>query len=343
MLKGLPLLETHAHLNGSIPHHAIDELVRLKSSLPGNSDLVAFSLPSAQDVASSFSVSDFFPLFGSFVYRLTNDASSVTYATLSVLHYFANAGCIYLELRTTPRAVHHTGLTLAGYVDAVREGFRTYHQSSKGGEMLSKLILSVDRRHSLEVATKVVELALSNRDLVVGLDICGDPEKGDTREFVELFKRAKLEGLKVTVHLGELPSQLGTQASDLSLLPDRLGHATHLSPTTVNHILATRLPIEICLTSNLICRTVPTLTAHHLSWAVSNNIPVLICTDDALIFHTTPSKEYELALSVCEPPTLQELGRVVLSGIEALFCSEEEKGWVRGKIEAWLLEIDIAV
>lgn len=70
--------------------------------------------------------------------------------------------------------------------------------------MLSKLILSVDRRHSLEVATKVVELALSNRDLVVGLDICGDPEKGDTREFVELFKRAKLEGLKVTVHLGEV-------------------------------------------------------------------------------------------------------------------------------------------
>lgn len=143
----------------------------------------------------------FFPLFGSFIYRLTDDAASVSFATQAVLEYFASEGCIYLELRTTPREVPRTGLTLAGYVDAVRAGFASF---AGGDRMKAKLLLSVDRRHSVEMAEKVVDLALRNRDLVVGVDVCGDPTKGDARGFMDAFARAREGGLGVTVHLGEV-------------------------------------------------------------------------------------------------------------------------------------------
>ncbi|KAL8283988.1 hypothetical protein RQP46_005101 [Phenoliferia psychrophenolica] len=106
-LRGLPLFETHAHLNGSIPRA-------------------------------------FFPLFGSFIYRLTDDQASVTYATLSVLSYFESSGVCYLELRTTPRAVPSTDLTLESYVAAVRAGFDAFRASRPPfphHKMMAKLLL----------------------------------------------------------------------------------------------------------------------------------------------------------------------------------------------------------
>jgi adenosine deaminase len=153
-------------------------------------------------------LSSFFPLFGRFIYRLTDDASSVSFATFSVLEYFRSSGCFYLELRTTPRAVPSTGLTLDGYVDAVLAGIEAYRESTKDGadenKMLAKLILAVDRTHSVEVAEKVVDLAIRHQGLVVGVDLCGDPTKGDSKLLQRPFERARSAGLKITVHLGEV-------------------------------------------------------------------------------------------------------------------------------------------
>ncbi|KAI5476610.1 hypothetical protein MNV49_007447 [Pseudohyphozyma bogoriensis] len=276
-LRGLPLIETHAHLNGSIPASAIAELVKKKSKMKGNEDLMEFKLPSDAD---KFDIHDFFPLFGKFIYRLTDDAESITFATVAVLNYFDAEGCVYLELRTTPREVPSTGISFERYVEAVREGFRQYHALTPAGaepRMMVKLLLSVDRRHSVETADQVVDLAIGNRDLVVGIDVCGDPTKGDARELVGTFRRAKEAGLKVTVHLGEIPSQLETQAADFLLQPDRLGHATYLSQETMDRIVADKIPIEICITSNLVCKTVPSLDKHHIAWALARDIPILIC------------------------------------------------------------------
>lgn len=183
-----------------------------------------------------------------------------------MLEYFETSGFIYLELRTTPRAVPETGLTLEGYVDAVLAGFAAFSLSRTRTDdrMLAKLLLAVDRRHSVEVAEEVVRIAMA-REEVVGIDVCGDPTKGDAKVLVPAFARAKKAGLKVTVHLGEvgdalagrrpklmveqIPSQIETQADDLLLVPDRLGHATFLSQATTEHILRHKLPIEICVRS----------------------------------------------------------------------------------------------
>ncbi|ORY57105.1 hypothetical protein BCR35DRAFT_309692 [Leucosporidium creatinivorum] len=326
LLRGLHLIDVHCHLNGSIPPEAIAQLVAEKSLLPGNEDLASFRLPTDM---TSFSIHDFFPLFSSFIYRLTSSASSVTFATLSTLRYFANCGCMYIELRTTPRAVPENGMTRRGYVEAVKAGFSAFEaEQGEGRAMLAKLILSIDRRHTKEVAEEVVDLAVEHRGWVVGVDLCGDPTEGDSREFVGAFGRAKREGLGVTVHLGELPSQLESQADDLLLQPDRLGHATFLSPETTTYILKQKLPIEIC-------KTATSIEEHHLGWALEHDLPVLLCTDDPLIFHSPPSTEYSLALSQCQPPRLEKLYEIVVQGTRALFCNDEEREWVRGKLRGW--------
>ncbi|KAL1387933.1 hypothetical protein HDK64DRAFT_272412 [Phyllosticta capitalensis] len=50
--------------------------------------------------------------------------------------------------------------------------------------MRTGLILSVDRRNTLVEAEEVISLALKFRSKgVLGVDLCGDPAKGDVRIF----------------------------------------------------------------------------------------------------------------------------------------------------------------
>lgn len=105
---------------------------------------------------------------------------------------------------------------MKGYLEAVRTGFANFDaeqsnidsreegRPTRVRRMLAKLILSIDRRHDVKVAESIVDLALKNKDLVVGIDLCGDPTKGDSSRLKTAFRKAKEGGLKITVHLGEV-------------------------------------------------------------------------------------------------------------------------------------------
>ena len=42
-----------------------------------------------------------------------------------------------------------------------------------------------------------------------------------------------------------------------------------------------------------------------------------------------------LAMSLCIPPTIHSLYKILIDSIPALFCSEEEKGWLRERLQDW--------
>lgn len=82
---------------------------------------------------------------------------------------------VHLELRTTPRDFPETGLTKEEYVETVLKAIETYERTTKSA-MKTTLILSIDRRDSLEKAQQCLDLALRFKDRgVVGMDLCGDP------------------------------------------------------------------------------------------------------------------------------------------------------------------------
>lgn len=98
-------------------------------------------------------------------------------------------------------------------------------------DILVKLIPSIDRRHdantsreSLNIITRLKE---TYPDIIKGVDLSGNPEVGqfDT----ELFTYAKNNGLKTTIHCGEVKNDEEV-LKILSFRPDRIGHATFLHP-----------------------------------------------------------------------------------------------------------------
>jgi adenosine deaminase len=76
----------------------------------------------------------------------------------------------YIELRTTPRATPHMSRRV--YLETVLDEIEARAPDT------SALIVSLDRRMTLDVAREVLELVVQLRRegrRVVGVDLCGDP------------------------------------------------------------------------------------------------------------------------------------------------------------------------
>ncbi|EGS20821.1 adenosine deaminase-like protein [Thermochaetoides thermophila DSM 1495] len=137
------------------------------------------------------------------------------------------------------------GLTKEGYIQTILDAIAEHEREQLDKpepKLRTKLILSVDRRNTLEQAYEV--LSLATRFLgkgVVGIDLCGDPAAGSISSlsaFTPVFQKARTLGLGVTVHFAEAECS-GTDA-ELQLLlswqPDRLGHVICVSDTMKQEI-----------------------------------------------------------------------------------------------------------
>ena len=179
-----------------------------------------------------------------------------------------------------------------------------------------------------EAATETVDLAIELKGKgVIGVDISGSPRAAPFASFEPLLLRARAAGLPLAVHFAEIPHDVET-AAILALRPERLGHACYLSESEERALIASKIPVEICMTSNLRTRSVPSYEAHHLRRFLAVKHPVSLCTDDPGVFHTTLSTEYIVAAKHLGL-TSAELYRLAAGSIEFCFADEELKAKLR--------------
>ncbi|KAI8913272.1 hypothetical protein EDD86DRAFT_200131 [Gorgonomyces haynaldii] len=234
--------------------------------------------PKLQEEYRSFSpeignISDFFPLF-KFIYKLTQKPEYVVLMTQMVLDFFESDGCVYLELRSTPRST--PGMSKRDYVLAIMEGIKQFK-----GRMIVQYIASLDRRNSLEENLDTVHLAhqlLQEGYPVCGVDLCGDPEKGVFREtMLPALQLARQLGLKLTVHCAEIQGVGQETMEILELKPDRIGHGTFLDEVSRQYLVDCSIPVEICMTSNVMCKTVKDYEDHHFYDLHYEGHPLILC------------------------------------------------------------------
>lgn len=201
------------------------------------------------------------------------------YSTKTVLQDFQADGVVYLELRTTPRAIPEKGITKDDYVRTVLNVLSAWN-SNDANILRAYLILSVDRRNTIAQAEEVVDLCVKYQSAgVVGIDLCGDPAKGDIRIFTDTFARAKAAGFKMTLHFAEAK----VSASDMELetllswKPDRLGHVIHVKEEYRKIIERENIGVELCLSCNVHARMITgTYGDHHFGMWRHTNVPVAL-------------------------------------------------------------------
>ncbi|TPX09483.1 uncharacterized protein E0L32_009371 [Thyridium curvatum] len=329
-VKALPKIELHAHLSGSISRQCLHE-VWLRKKAAGETDLedpLVVMPPGKHD----YDLKTFFPLFSSYIYNLVNDEWALTYTTTRVLQDFADDGVVYLELRTTPRALGP--LSKADYVRRILDAIAAF-ESSSGARLRTRLILSVDRRNTPAQALEVVDLCRAfPRAQVVGIDLCGDPARGGIEALSPAFEAARaVDGLGMTLHFAE--AECSGSEAELDLLlgwrPDRIGHVIHVGERARRAIVERRgMGLELCLSCNVHAQMITGgFEAHHFGewWKVDGCVPVL-CTDDVGVFGSPLSNEYRLVAQHFGL-TKDDCCKLARKAIDVIFGGEEEKERLR--------------
>lgn len=267
---------------------------------------------------------------------------------------FQADGVVHLELRTTPRAIPDQGITKDDYVKTVLSILNAWNDNATTS-MQAYLILSVDRRNTTAQAEEVVDLCIKYRSSgVVGIDLCGDPAKGDVRIFTEPFARAKAAGLKMTLHFAEEK----TSSSDIELQtllswkPDRLGHVIHVKEEFCKIIEQENIGVELCLSCNVHAKMITgSYGDHHFGMWRHTNVPVALSvrsmvssptmsfadflqTDDVGVFCSPLSSEYFLAAQHFSL-TRADVKALCFRAVDAIFAGEEEKLRLRSLYSTW--------
>ncbi|ONK65891.1 uncharacterized protein A4U43_C06F2040 [Asparagus officinalis] len=339
----MPKIELHAHLNGSIRDSTLLELAKVL----GEKGVIVFDDVKDVIMKCGRSLPECFQLFDLY-HILATDHETVSRITKETIEDFAAENVVYLELRTTPKNNQAKGMTKRSYMKAVIDGLRDVdtvdvsfissdilinHTSEKKKRIFVRLLLSIDRRETTEAAMETVDLAVEMKDLgVVGIDLSGNPIVGEWKTFLPALMYAKDKGLPITLHCGEVPNPEEIQAM-LDICPERLGHACFLQDEEWQRVKSSRIPVEICLTSNLQTERLTSIDYHHFDDLYKAKHPVVICTDDRGLFSTTLSNEYYLAASTfgLAKGQMIELAR---SAIDFVFADDGVKKNIRELFEA---------
>jgi len=313
----LPKIELHAHLNGSITPKIMNDLINQRKE--EEPDLAEFSVK--KSIKSSFQLEDFFPIFNT-VYRLTDNLKSIEYITRNVLEEFALDGVRYIELRSTPRQNLEKGMSKKNYAETV---ISVINEINKKGDIIVRLILSIDRKSTLEQAMDTVNLAinLKSTGIIVGVDMCGNTNGGSFSRIKSAFDYAKKNGLGVTLHTAEIPNSREDNLNMVNVSPDRMGHCTYLEEDLLKWAKDNNVAIETCITSNIICRTVNSYDVHPVTNYIKTDQPFAICTDDKGVFSCDLSDEY-LIFGAINKYNKKQLFEISKKTINYIMCKDPE-------------------
>ncbi|XP_072116219.1 N6-Methyl-AMP deaminase isoform X1 [Mobula birostris] len=329
--QALPKVELHAHLNTSISSTTMEKLILQKPHLSVDHNMTMIRKGHTRTLEECF---EMFKV----IHQLTDSVERIFMVTKEVIKEFAADGVKYLELRSTPRTENTTGMSKKSYVEAILEAIKQCKQENVDIDV--RFLLSIDRRDGPAVAIETVKLTeeffTSSDGLVVGLDLSGDPAVEHAKSFLAPLQAARNIGLKLAVHMAEIPNKNEEWEMFLGLPPDRIGHGTFLHPEAggtdqlVNTIKKYQIPIELCLTSNVKCQTVLSYSEHHFQYWQNCGHPSILCTDGKGVFASNLSQEYQLAESAFNLSKAQ-IWDLSYQSINYIFAPESTKSYLKSQ------------
>jgi aminodeoxyfutalosine deaminase len=277
-LLELPKAELHLHLEGSVEPETLHEL---DPATP------------VEDFRGLYSYADFdgfLKAFGGVGKRLRSP-EDYALITRRLLERLAAQNVRYAEIILAAGVVLWKAQEFAPIYDAVRA-------ASVDSPVKVFWILDAVRQFGVEQAMQVAEWAAERTgDGVVALGIGGSEERGPAGWFTEVFAFAKRAGLRLHAHAGEGTSPQAVWAA-LELGAERIGHGISAvdDPDLLRHLRDHDIPLEVCITSNLVTGVVKRVEAHPVRKLYDAGVPIVLNTDDPAMFHCTLVGEYRLAV-----------------------------------------------
>ena len=244
------------------------------------------------EIEAATTYSDFAGFLKSFVWVNQRLRTPEDYARVArrLFETLASQGVVYAEVTLSAGVVLWKQLPFAPIYDALlRETARS--------PIKVRWIFDAIRQFGPERAKPVFDLAAERvREGVIAVGLGGDEERGPALPFRDLFRDARDKGLRLVCHAGEISGPKSVRDA-LEIGAERIGHGIRAidDPALVAHLAARRIPLEVCITSNVRTGAVASLKEHPVKKLFDAGVPIVLDTDDPALFGCSLKGEYELA------------------------------------------------
>jgi len=242
-------------------------------------------------------------------------------------------GVVYAEVRFAP--VYHTegDLTQEEVIVAVIRGLKRGEREF--GVRWGLIICAM--RH-MKCSMEAAELAIRCRDMgVVGFDLAGGEDGYPPKKHVEAFQAIERANFYITIHAGEAYGPKSIWQALQYCGAHRLGHATRLRDdievfpdgtmhlgSLAQYVLDRRVPLEMCLLSNLHTGACESLEEHPFAMFFRRGFRVCLNTDDRLMSDTSMTRETTLAAELFDL-SLADLEKLSLNAMKSAFAPFDER------------------
>jgi adenosine deaminase len=242
-------------------------------------------------------------------------------------------GVIYFETRFAP--IFHTrrGLTHQQVVSAVLNGL---DRGRKDFGVHCGLIICAMR--NMNTSLEMAELAVDFRERgVVGFDLAGEEGGYPAKKHVDAFHYIQRENFNITVHAGEGYGKESIWQAIQYCGAHRIGHGTRLIDdiavvsgkavklgNLAQYVLDKRIPLEICLLSNVHTGATPSLAEHPFKILFQKKFRVTLNTDNRLMSNTTMTQEFGAAAKTFGL-SLDDFEKITINSMKSAFLPYDRR------------------
>lgn len=291
-IAGLPKVELHRHLEGSIRPATVFALAQ--------EHRIDIGAESVEELAESYVFGDF-PSFVDLFLKTTEvlrRSEDLELIVSEMAREMAAENTRYAEVFFSPVWHQMNGMTEREITTGLNAGRAT------AARLGVELAWIVDNSRHLDVQTgfdAVDYVAGTNApDGVVAVGL-GGPEVGFPPEpWKPVFDKARAAGLESIPHAGETVGAESVRGAIIALGAKRIGHGVRCleDPEVVSMLVDRGIPIDVSLTSNRLLGVVESDASHPLLDLIAAGLMVTLNTDDPGLFRTTLTDELALAVSV---------------------------------------------
>lgn len=316
-IEGLPKVELHLHIEGSLEPDLMFELAKRNNvEIPFNSPEEVQAAYQFEDLQSFLDIyyqganvliyeQDFFDLTWAYLLRCKQD------------------NVIHTEIFFDPQTHTARGIAFETVINGIDKAMQ------KGREELgisSQIIMCFLRHLDQDSAFETLKQALPFKDKIIGIGLDSSEQGHPPEKFKEVFEAAIGHGFLTVAHAGEEGPATNIHNAMKLLGVSRVDHGVRCVEDSdlVKQLIADRTPLTVCPLSNTKLNVFENMSDHNIVDLLRQGLCVTINSDDPAYFGGYMTDNF-MAVAEALPVSLEELQAFSLNAIEASFISDEEK------------------
>ena len=327
-LNGLPKIELHLHIEGTLEPELLFKLARRNSiQLPFNS---------VNEVKKAYQFSnlqDFLDIYyqGAEVLLHKQDFYDLTWAYLLMC---SQQNVMHVEPFFDPQTHTVRGIPFETIVSGIAEALAD--GKAKLG-ITSRLIMCFLRHLSEESAIETLKSSEQFTDVIYGVGLDSAEMGNPPEKFINVFSKAKDMGYKLVAHAGEEGPASYIWSSLDALNVQRIDHGIRAidDPDLMLRLIESQMPLTICPLSNVKLRVFDTMASHTILDMLDLGVCVTVNSDDPSYFGGYMTENF-LALSDSLELSRDQAIRLINNSIDASFAEDSRKKELSNLLQTYI-------